>query len=275
MREHDRYDIFTRHRFEPSNTGACGTGVRCGFSLVELLVVIAIIALLISILLPSLSNAREQAKRTVCATNMRGTITGVFAYTAEHRGFLPNSQNNDASIWCYAFDMKVSHSPTRGPMGLGLLVANKILDPGTLPKTVHCPSLDTRSAPHRDHSMDSNRLNWWNGVGATWWADATYQTKRIVVGYCYRSPSYWRINNRTQLRQEQLRPSFVLYSDMLDPRFGIRFTHRDGYNRVSADGATNFFNDGDRTIERTIITAGIADGRAAASQTERAFEALE
>ena len=53
------------------------------FTLIELLVVVAIIALLISILLPSLKEAREQGKRALCLANMRSIGQASHAYSTE------------------------------------------------------------------------------------------------------------------------------------------------------------------------------------------------
>jgi prepilin-type N-terminal cleavage/methylation domain-containing protein/prepilin-type processing-associated H-X9-DG protein len=64
------------------------------FTLVELLVVIGIIALLISILLPTLSKTRESGRKTACMSNLRQIAMAVLSYTQEHKGFLPGPCNS-------------------------------------------------------------------------------------------------------------------------------------------------------------------------------------
>jgi prepilin-type N-terminal cleavage/methylation domain-containing protein len=60
-----------------------------GFTLIELLVVVAIIALLIAILLPALGRARESARRSTCASNLRQIGVGVNTYANENQESLP------------------------------------------------------------------------------------------------------------------------------------------------------------------------------------------
>ena len=64
------------------------------FTLIELLVVVSIIALLVSILLPSLSKAREQARAVVCASNMRQWALYISVYAGDTEGFLPGMKRS-------------------------------------------------------------------------------------------------------------------------------------------------------------------------------------
>jgi len=87
---------------------------RRGFTLVELLVVIGIIALLISILLPALSKAREQARQVKCASNIKQIFICMRMYV-------------DANKGSYMIPPRVENTTNAGQDRLGIWM---IADPG-------------------------------------------------------------------------------------------------------------------------------------------------
>lgn len=70
-----------------------------GFTLVELLVVIAIIGILVMLLLPAINMARESARRTQCATNMKNIADACHAFEAQYQCFPPGIPSCTKKNW--------------------------------------------------------------------------------------------------------------------------------------------------------------------------------
>ena len=73
-------------------------GYRRGFTLIELLVVIAIIAILAAILFPVFASAKETARTSSCASNMRQIYTGLMGYCEDNHGKMPDCKQLGAYV---------------------------------------------------------------------------------------------------------------------------------------------------------------------------------
>jgi len=146
---------------------------RWGFTLIELLVVVAIIALLISILLPSLSRARELSKRTVCLANQRGIGQGMHIYAADGDTFPMYAGSSTGNV-IKLFDPQLRNitQAAQIPSTLGDTNASPTIDLWMLlrglnstPKQFICPSTNDQPDPEQDYTrdydfLDSSRLSY-------------------------------------------------------------------------------------------------------------------
>ena len=80
---------------------------RKGFTLIELIVVISVVSLLMAILLPTLTRARQQGRSVVCLNNLRQLATAACLYVNNNDGYYPiayMSEFTDSKFIAYAWD---------------------------------------------------------------------------------------------------------------------------------------------------------------------------
>lgn len=132
---------------------------RGAFTLIELLVVVAIIALLIGIMVPSLTHARAMAKLTVCGNNLRQIGVGIATYANANNGEVPYGPPGDTSfadpnkpganipfsqfatnqVWLGVDPTLPASGPSKKYVGIGLLLPGKS---ATAP-VFYCPADQT------------------------------------------------------------------------------------------------------------------------------------
>ncbi|HOA73763.1 MAG TPA: prepilin-type N-terminal cleavage/methylation domain-containing protein [Phycisphaerae bacterium] len=149
-----------------------------GFTLIEVLVVVAIIALLISILLPSLKAARDEAKKVTCGTNLHQIGTGLTSYVTDNRGELPVRYRTASSFTTYFMRAGLVH---KGAVGLGLL-ANRRYVPE--PLVFYCPGQDnTKSACLVYNSVDNR---WVTDAAFSGMTDSAKRDVKVRASYMAR-----------------------------------------------------------------------------------------
>lgn len=109
-----------------------------GFTLIELLVVIAIIALLLSILMPSLSLAKEAARQVVCSAGVSQISKAIIAYAASWDDqVIWEDRDHDGGTKMYPINDVIPHNINHWPVRL---MEQQFVDPDTKLKIYGCPS---------------------------------------------------------------------------------------------------------------------------------------
>jgi len=238
------------------------TRVGAAFTLVELLVVIGIIAVLISVLLPTLSSARMSASRVKCLSNQRQLAMALYNYATDFKGYYPPLLRDprsptggmNASLTWYLWYLEAEKGwasggaygmTDRGWLGLGHLVRRGYIKD---PQAFYCPD------------MREERFTYptgWEG-----WGQATGGTgrDRKSVGYLYRifdqaAPPYITVQETIKtmnLRLGKFKGRIALTADIFYawPHFPKPY----GVNVCWSDGSASF-------VELTRYDYEVAVGR--------------
>jgi len=229
---------------------------QCAFTLVELLVVIGIIAILVGILLPTLSRARESANKTACLSNMRELGNAFRLYAAGNKDAIPIGCVGTVTAPGSA-EKQFSYVVNWNPLSGGSSPVPKVVQMGALamaglaksPKTYYCPSEQSDR-----QFMYETPENVWPfdktppdphlttlGLGHTRFG---YNTRPMCVWdirpqyplpFIFTSPDY-QSNVIGMPRQAKLKNKAIVADTVLGPG-SIKMRHKKGINVLYANGS--------------------------------------
>lgn len=240
---------------------------KTGFTLVELLVVISIIAILLSILIPSMQKARGTAKRVICANQLKQVGAGMIMYADAYNNLMPAdyAYNADGSkekenhpYALYRNDKEPWNvlNPLTGrvvPLRLAYLFERKYIAD---PKVFYCPGTPTRQYRYESYNDPSpwgtldqkfntrEGINQWVRSGYTYYpTDPTSETNsnwQISM-----SPRIYAPKEATE-RFDHLDATMPYMTDSIHSRGGLSHKSKidKATNKVTNAGINALFKDG-------------------------------
>lgn len=202
--------------------------MRGGFTLIDVLVSISVVAVLIGLMLPSLSMAAESARRVACRSNVRQIGLGIAMYAEDNNQFLPTSifvaasgpsgrfVVNGAKLQSLRASIEQTSQDVTMWDGLGLLYSKEYLSAG---KVFYCPS-------HRGRNPFRVYAGQWAGLPG-----------EIIGNFHFRGVDP---NGASRLDLIEPRDTAIVSDGLASPQ---DFNHVSGSNVLRADLASGWVAD--------------------------------